>query len=162
MSDARPFADRFNAKVNRAAPGGCWLWTGATSRNGYGKIWDGKRNVAAHRAAFEMFVGPIGRDLWVCHSCDNPPCVNPAHLFLGTRRDNVDDMVRKGRWYLGGAVRTKGERINLAKLTASAVVEIRSRCGAGLRGEAVRLSRKFGVAPNTIRDVVRGRTWKHV
>jgi hypothetical protein len=73
----------------------CWVWQGYRNEHGYGRLWAPKRYV--HRAAYEAFVGPIPAGLNVLHRCDNPPCCNPAHLFLGTRADNARDMLAKGR-----------------------------------------------------------------
>lgn len=95
-------ADRFWSRVQKGE--GCWLWGGSLKTNGYGQLngpsqgggRDGK-NLLAHRVAWELVNGPIPDGLWVLHRCDNPPCVNPAHLFLGTVRDNVIDMWTKGR-----------------------------------------------------------------
>lgn len=94
--------ERFEAKVNRSGPGGCWLWTGAPVARGYGRIGFGKTGkggtvMYAHRFSWELHNGPILDGLNVLHHCDNPPCVNPSHLFLGTQGDNVTDMVQKGR-----------------------------------------------------------------
>lgn len=92
----KTFRTRFDAKVERGE--GCWVWTGLRTQYGYGTITNGAGcKLLAHRASWELHVGPIPDGLWVLHRCDNPPCVNPAHLFLGTHADNVRDMWAKGR-----------------------------------------------------------------
>jgi hypothetical protein len=86
---------KFWAKVRKAA--GCWEWIADRTAKGYGRKRWGSRVVLAHRLSWELANGPIPAGLSVCHHCDNPPCVRPSHLFLGTARENVRDMVQKGR-----------------------------------------------------------------
>lgn len=78
--------------------GDCILWTGAVSGSGYGNVWHNGRNIGAHRLAWEQVHGPVPDGLFVCHTCDTPLCINTDHLFLGTPKDNSQDMSRKGRW----------------------------------------------------------------
>jgi hypothetical protein len=137
----------------------CWEWTGQTVRGGYGRVgWRG-RKVLAHRLSYELYVGHVPEGMHVCHSCDNPRCVRPSHLFVGTRQDNIDDMVRKGRQNTGGW-RTGGERNAMAKLDWAAVVEIRGKYEPRTYSLS-RLAREYGVTVATIHDVVRGRSWRN-
>lgn len=87
--------ERFMRRVAKS-DNGCWIWTAARIR-GYGVFRVAGRNIRAPRVSYELFVGPVPRSLSACHHCDNPPCVNPAHLFLGTQKDNMLDMAAKGR-----------------------------------------------------------------
>lgn len=101
IADLGGLLRRFSTKYIESRESDCWIWTAATDVSGYGQITSGRaekfKQIKAHRASWILFVGPIPEGLDVLHSCDNPPCVNPGHLFLGTQLDNSCDMVRKGR-----------------------------------------------------------------
>lgn len=142
--------ERFDAKVEKSD--GCWIWTAARTRDGYGSFWSGEyRNgvpgvpimVLAHRWAFEHFVGSVPEGMNVCHSCDVPACVNPSHLFVGTQRDNVSDCISKGRHW-------KGRR----SLTTAEAVNVRSRY-RGEYGDLKRLAAEFNVSTKVIANIVR-------
>lgn len=152
--------ERFWSKIDRSNPDGCWIWTAAVwkQRGGYGKFQagssrSGNRAVRAHRFAWELTHGPIPDGLQVCHRCDNPPCCNPSHLFLGAPVVNSRDMVAKGR-------SNRGEARPQAKLTETAVLEIRRRLADG--DSCYRLAKEFGVGWSTVKHVARDSTWKHV
>ncbi len=94
---SRPLLERFEEKYILDA-GGCWLWTAAKDYNGYGVIrTKDSRAERTHRVSYKLFVGPIPKGIFVCHRCDNPSCVNPEHLFLGSQADNIRDMISKNR-----------------------------------------------------------------
>jgi hypothetical protein len=157
--------ERFWAKVERGP--GCWEWTARRHRKGYGQFTmdrGGSRwtTVAAHRVAWELTHGPIPEGQLVCHRCDNPPCCNPEHLFLGTTSDNVVDSVVKGRWTRNPwRNQPKGERTANAKLTEAAVREIRQRYATGGISQQT-LATEYGVNQTKISAVVRRETWAHV
>lgn len=146
-------AERFWPQV-QAVESGCWEWTGFRDRDGYGRIRTSRRD-AAHRAAWLLSHFVIPEGMHVLHRCDNPPCVNPAHLFLGTQPVNVADMTAKGR-----AQKARGERNANAKLTEQDVRHIRAavQAGASVRG----LARELGVRHGAIQFIVSGKAWRHV
>lgn len=159
MTRARPLADRFWEKVAIGEPGECWPWQASRhGRTGYGQFFVrvGASPVHTHRQAWELAVGEIPDGLSVLHTCDNPPCCNPAHLFLGTQADNMADMTAKGR--RGPPPRLTGERHGRTTLTAASVQEIRDRLVAGETTRA--LGREYGVSHTTIRRIRDREVWK--
>jgi hypothetical protein len=134
----------------------CWLWRGAVRRRGYGVFSLNGRSVVAHRLAYELATGEAPGEKLVCHRCDNPRCCNPAHLFLGTHTDNVRDMLEKGR-----GRPPRGEQHHSAKLTVTAVREIRRRRAAGEK--LVDLAREYGVGDARLSVIVNhpDKAWRH-
>src|SRR4030065_1284771 len=121
--------ERFWEKVYIGYKDECWEWLANKNGQGYGVLWCNKKkgNVPAHRASWEMFFGEIPNDLLVLHRCDNPPCVNPSHLFLGTHKDNAQDMINKGRkrYLIGREHPQSGQKHWGNKLRPNEVREIR-------------------------------------
>jgi hypothetical protein len=140
---------RFLAKVQKNECG-CWIWNGSKTAAGYGMITIKGVVRYAHRMAYEEYRGPITGGMFVCHRCDNPSCVNPDHLFLGTNNENVADMVAKQR-------QAKGERVQSSKLTEDKVAIIRS--STKLQRE---LAQEFGVSQSLISMVRSRQLWAHI
>jgi len=152
-------AERFWAKVQSGPDNECWKWTGAKDNLGYGRfgVDAENRSILAHRIAYELTHGAIPEGMIVCHSCDNPSCVNPAHLWLGTMSDNSQDMIKKGR---GRNNTPEGEAHPMAKLSNSDVREIVALRKQGLALNAIAL--QFNVRAPTIHKIVTGKNWTHI
>src|SRR5690349_6136897 len=114
--------ERFWSKVDRSRDDTCWVWKAGRDRAGYGQFWvyDRGRSIGAHRIAYELINGPIPEGMFVCHTCDNPPCCNPTHLFVGTPADNTTDRDQKGRLHA-----PEGSRHGGALLTEDSVKEMK-------------------------------------
>lgn len=132
---------------------GCWLWIGNRDPNGYGRLNVNGTPMLAHRLSWTLHNSDIG-DVCVLHKCDNPPCVNPVHLFLGSQTDNCDDMWSKGRAKPGHVI---GMKHGMAKLNDEQVLQIRKN-----EESIPEASVKFNVSETNIRDIRNGKIWKHL
>lgn len=146
---------RFWNKVCKSGKDSCWPWKGAREFLGYGRFQSGGKRWKAHRYAYFLTHGPIKDGKCVCHHCDNPPCCNPDHLFLGTHQDNMADMFRKNR-----RKTPRGEDSATHKLTESTVKEILKDRRSGMSQPA--LSRKYSIPEPTIAHITQGTNWAHL
>lgn len=140
----------------------CWLWTAGKTPNGYGKHKVCRTTIGAHRFSYELHYGKVPAGMLVCHRCDNPICVRPDHLFLGTPADNMADKVRKGRQAKGKQLNLPsvcGERNPNAKLMFAQVTMIREEHASGRTSYRL-LAERFGVSKGMIAFIVRGENWR--
>lgn len=155
-----PIDVRFWANVQKTST--CWVWTGCQDNYGYGKIRYQGRDQKAHRISWMLHNGPIPEGFMACHTCDNPSCVNPLHLFLGNHTINALDMASKGRQVFQRRPEraTRGEQHYCAKLTAEMVQTIRTEHAHGISLDALAL--RYGVSKQSIWRAVHYLTWKHI
>lgn len=152
----------FWRNVKKSNASNCWEWSGGkasheTGRN-YGVAWLFGKKWKAHRAAWVFEFGPIPEGVLVCHKCDNPPCCNPSHLFLGSNKDNAQDCINKGR-----GNKEKGEDRYNAKLTQEEVREIRKRYKPRCKmNSGIKLAGEFGVGVTMISAIVNRKKWTHI
>lgn len=146
----------------------CWPWIGGTNDRGYGVVCIGNDKVYAHRFSFVLNIGRIPEFICACHSCDNPPCCNPDHLFLGTHLDNMTDAETKGRFkHSEEHIRKitvaipRGDHHSCSKVTGEMVRDIRNRFSDRLTPLAY-ISREYGLSAMSVSDILRGKTWKHL
>lgn len=155
--------ERFWSKVEKTPD--CWVWKSTRRTDGYGVFWYSptKRQERAHRLAYEDAEGPIPAGMSLLHRCDNPPCVRPAHLFVGTQADNMADMTEKGRRSTGprhAQREQSGEANHMARLTAERVADIRAMGLAGYY--ELDIAERFGVTKSNVGLILRGETWRGI
>ena len=152
--------DDFWDNVDILSSDQCWTWNGAQDTDGYG-TWTmgGRRNIKVHRMAYELSKGEIPEGLLILHTCDNPPCCNPNHLWVGTNADNMADKMAKGRGY--PPPHPKGEAHKDAKLTEKDVLKIRERYSRG-NTTLKELAQEYNVTFGLIGHIVNRRVWKHI
>lgn len=150
----RTLEQRFSEKYDAGPASDCWLWNACIGTTGYGLIRDEGVSVGAHRVSWKLNRGLIPEGLCVLHRCDVRPCVNPDHLFLGTRADNTADMMRKGRCRSRGL---NGERNGFSKLTENQVLEIRAASGIQLE-----IAAKYGIHRGHVSDIRARKVWRHI
>ena len=156
VARTRPIEERFWEKVRKGEGDSCWEWLGGKNKKGYGRLSTPLKGgpKLVHRLSYEWHIGPIPDGACICHRCDNPSCVNPDHLFVGTKADNNADMKRKGRW-------SHGVGRPLAKLDDDKVRCIREAyASSGIT--KYRLAKQYGVSFTCISYVLCGKTWRHV
>lgn len=152
---------RFWGKVTKTE--GCWEWAASSSRGGYGAFGVGKKVLRATRVSYAIHFGNFPSQLDVCHTCDNPCCVRPDHLFLGTHTENMQDMVKKGRYSeeKRNPKRKRGVEFWSAKLDPHKVLAIRREYIPGVVSQRF-LAKKYGVTKNAVALLLSGVTWKHL
>lgn len=142
---------RFWSKVNQnSGPDGCWIWTGLRHPFGYGRFGCNKQKMLAHRVSYELEYGKLSSDQCVCHRCDNPCCVNPKHLFAGSRSINAADRDSKGRTL-------KGSQVKNSKLSEQQVLDIRASTAS-----ITDLSREYNVGYANIWAIIKRKSWTHI
>lgn len=147
--------ERFWAKVDKRGPDECWTWKAGKFTTGYAQFWARPKHVPAHRWIWEQLNGPCGPN--ACHTCDNRTCVNPAHIYSGTVKQNADDCTVRGR---RSPIRPFGEQHGMSKLTKDAVIEMRNLRSQGWRTSV--LAERYRVCNATILKICGGGAWKHV
>jgi len=159
MNIEQTYQDKFWSRVSKT-PGGCWEYTGGCDGDGYGVIVINGKQCRTHRLSMILAGHDIPAGYFVCHHCDNPPCCNPEHLFIGTLQDNNRDMHNKGR-------HAQGEKVHLAKLTNDQARAIRAEARLGVRGRSgggniKELAERYNVTGQTIRNIAKNKTYQNI
>lgn len=156
---------RFLEKVDKSCISDCWEWIAGKCGAGYGAFWLNGRQVGAHRVSWELYKGPIPDSLYVLHKCDNPGCVNPAHLFLGTHSDNIQDAIKKGRLKSmenlpKDTIGEKNGRAMITREQAAIIKKIwKERENSLTKTE---LAKRLGISRPIVRNILLGKTWRHI
>ena len=137
---------RFNAKWEAVTESGCWLWTAQVNAKGYGKLRNDDGTTMAHRISYQLHTGDIPKDMMVLHDCDNPTCVNPEHLHLGTNADNIIEMYQRNRF-------------PNQKLTVALARDIYARVKSGVK--QLDIANEFNIDFRTVSDIATGKRWSH-
>lgn len=155
---------RFLIKISPENENGCMEWLGWKNSGGYGKFSIYKKYITAHRFSYLYFIGHLPDEMCVCHHCDNPGCVNPKHLFLGTRSENMKDMANKGRHPnkkgIPLTIDNRGSNHVFAKLDEAKVKDIKIKLSKGIKGSII--AREYGVVEQIIYEIKNNKNWKHV
>ncbi len=162
MPYSQKAVNNFLSKFDILDQNDCWIWIGARGKNGYGRVYNGTKTMLAHRFSYEIFVGEILPSMVICHSCDNPACVNPHHLFMGTMKDNMRDSVNKNRFVFNyGKIDNRGEKHGLHKLSNDDILEIQ-RFYSERKYNQPELAELYGVTQSCVSRVVTGKRWRHI
>lgn len=152
--------ERFWSKVRITNnPNDCWEWQASGLEKGYGTFYVNKKKYLSHRVSWQMAFGKIPEGLKVLHECDNPKCVNPLHLFLGTQKDNMEDMTEKGRRASADKIRNPGEKNGSHKLTAGQVQVIRNKYSSGGTSHR-KLAKEMNIGTTQISRILKHESWK--
>lgn len=158
-TDPEHLAKRLANGIASATEDGCWEWTRITNGDGYGQLCVAGRMVYAHRLAYQLGVGEIPEGMHILHSCDNPRCINPAHLSAGTRSENMKECSERGRAKIPKPIK-RGEENGASKLRDVDVRSIRRLLAKGLTQQSI--ADRFGVTQRAISDIKLGKKWGHV